>query len=396
MAARRAGSGAALVALFFAGLVFRPQIVGAGPLFPLIQKDLDASHAVIGLLGTIPVLCMGLFAPPTPHVVRRLGTRVGIGLSMVLVGVFGVGRAVVPGVVLVILLTWGIGLGMGLGGAMAPVAVKERFALRSGFATGIYTAGIQSGSAISSSVAVPLAHGLDGWRASLAIFSAVTCALSVGWFVLMRREPAHARPLERPAALPWRRPVAWLLVVIFGLMASTYYGLTNWLADSYVERGWSDSRAGWVFAVLNIAAIPGSLLVPWLSDHVGGRRPWLVVVGAAYLLSNVGFVEFSGAAWLWAVLAGAASAGMFSLVLTLPLDLEHDARTVGAMVGMMLGLGYAIGATSPLLLGAVRDATGTFTGSLWIVAGFSAALLAAVACVPHTRGGHAEAGEATP
>jgi MFS transporter, CP family, cyanate transporter len=60
----KAGSGAALLALFFAGLTFRPQIVGAGPLFPLIQDDLDVSHAVIGLLGTIPVLCMGLLAPP--------------------------------------------------------------------------------------------------------------------------------------------------------------------------------------------------------------------------------------------------------------------------------------------------------------------------------------------
>ena len=76
---------------------------------------------------------------------------------------------------------------------------------------------------------------------------------------------------------------------------------------------------------------------------------------------------------------------MFSLVLTLPLDLEHDARRVGALVGMMLGLGYAIGAVSPLLLGAVRDATGSFTSSLWLIVGFSAALLVAVAAAPTGR-----------
>jgi MFS transporter, CP family, cyanate transporter len=384
---RRARPGALLLALFFAGLTFRPQIVGAGPLFPLIQDDLDVSHAVVGLLGTIPVLCMGLFAPPAAYVVRRLGTGVGIGLSMALVGVFGLGRSVVPGVVLVILVTWGIGAGMGLGGAMAPVAVKERFAGRSGFATGIYTTGIQTGSAVSSAAAVPLAHGIDGWRSSLAVFSIVTCALAVGWFLLMRGEEAHARPVERPPMLPWRRPVAWLLVVIFGLMASTYYGLTSWLADSFVERGWSDSRAGWLFAVLNIAAIPGSLAIPWLSDHVGGRRPWLVATGGMYLLAAFGFVQLPGAAWLWAVLGGIASAAMFSLVLTLPLDLESDARRVGALVGMMLGAGYALGATSPLLLGAVRDATGSFTGSLWLIVAFSALLLVAVACVPHTGRG---------
>lgn len=31
---------------------------------------------------------------------------------------------------------------------------------------------------------------------------------------------------------------------------------------------------------------------------------------------------------------------MFSLVMTVPLDLEQDHARVGALVGMMLGLGY--------------------------------------------------------
>lgn len=375
----------ALVALFLAGLTFRPQIVGAGPLFPSIQHDLDVSHAVIGLLGTIPVLCMGLFAPPAALVVRRLGTRSALGASIALIGVAGVLRAVVPGAALVILVTLGVGIGMGIGGAVAPVAVKERFARRSGLATGMYTTGIQVGSAVSSSVAVPLAAWLGGWRWSLGAFSVITCAAAVAWWALMRGEPSHAPPVELPPMLPLRRPSAWLLVVIFGLMASTYYGLTNWLADSFVERGWSEGRAGWLIAALNIGAVPAALLIPWLSDLLGGRRPWLIAMGVAYVVSSFGFVEFPGAAWVWAVCSGVASAGMFSLVLTLPLDLEHDARRVGALVGMMLGLGYAIGAVSPLVLGAVRDATGSFTSSLWLIVGFSAALLVAVAVAPTGR-----------
>lgn len=49
-----------LLALFLAALALRPQVVGVGPLIPEIQDDLHTSHAVAGLLGTIPVLCMGL------------------------------------------------------------------------------------------------------------------------------------------------------------------------------------------------------------------------------------------------------------------------------------------------------------------------------------------------
>ena len=48
-----------LVALFLAALTLRAQLVGIGPLLPLIKTDLGVSHAVAGLLGTIPVLCMG-------------------------------------------------------------------------------------------------------------------------------------------------------------------------------------------------------------------------------------------------------------------------------------------------------------------------------------------------
>jgi MFS transporter, CP family, cyanate transporter len=68
-----------LAGLFLAGLALRPQIVGVGPLIPSIQDDLDISHAVAGLLGTIPVLCMGLFALPASLVTRRYGTRLAIG-----------------------------------------------------------------------------------------------------------------------------------------------------------------------------------------------------------------------------------------------------------------------------------------------------------------------------
>ena len=117
-----------LAGLFLAGLALRPQIVGVGPLIPPIQDDLGVSHAVAGLLGTIPVLCMGVFALPAPEVSRRYGTRLAIGVCLGLIGVFGIARGVAPGAAAVILLTFGVGIGLGLAQALMPVAVKERFA----------------------------------------------------------------------------------------------------------------------------------------------------------------------------------------------------------------------------------------------------------------------------
>jgi CP family cyanate transporter-like MFS transporter len=46
----------------------------------------------------------------------------------------------------------------------------------------------------------------------------------------------------------------------------------------------------------------------------------------------------------------------------------------------MLGGGYVIAALCPFILGAVRDATGSFHASLWVLAGVAFATL--LSCLP--------------
>ena len=86
------------------------------------------SHFAAGLLSTIPVLCMGMFAPPAAYLAARVGAARAVTVSLLLIGGFGLLRAGAPGASLLILLTIPIGIGMGMGNALMPVAVKERFA----------------------------------------------------------------------------------------------------------------------------------------------------------------------------------------------------------------------------------------------------------------------------
>ena len=48
---------------------------------------------------------------------------------------------------------------------------------------------------------------------------------------------------------------------------------------------------------------------------------------------------------------------------------------MAALAGMMLGVGYTLSATSPLLLGALRDATGGFDAVLWALVVLAALLV---------------------
>jgi CP family cyanate transporter-like MFS transporter len=371
-------STATFVALFVAALTLRPQIVGVGPLIPQIQDALGTSHAVVGLLGTIPVLCMGLFAPVAAYLAAKIGTRRGMTIGLALIGIFGILRATMPSAWLVVLLTWPVGAGMGLGNALAPISVKEHFEDRPATGTGVYTTGIQIGSTVSAAVAVPLAAWFGGWRGALIAISCVALLSLLAWVILTRGDHPHVAPAATVPRLPWRSRTAWLLVTMFALAGCAYYGLIAWLPDAYNERGWSDGEAGVLLAMMNLTAIFASFIVPWLSDRTGRRGPFLLALSVGAITGATVLVAFPGLAYGGALLIGACQGGLFSMMMTLPLDFERTPERVGALVAMMLGLGYTISATSPFVLGAIRDATGSFDAVLWVAVGFLVAQLFAI------------------
>jgi CP family cyanate transporter-like MFS transporter len=181
--------------------------------------------------------------------------------------------------------------------------------------------------------------------------------------------------VARRVRLPWRSGLAWRLVAIFGLMSMCFYGLNSWLPDAYVEHGWSEGRAGGLLAVLNVVSLVTTISVPWFSDRTGSRRPYLVGLSVLWVLAMLGFILLPGGGWAWAAVAGLAVGGLFPMVMTLPLDVASRPAEVGAVAAMMLGAGYTISAISPFVLGAIRDASGSFTAVLAVVAGAAFCLL---------------------
>jgi CP family cyanate transporter-like MFS transporter len=374
-----------LAGLFLAALALRPQLVGVGPLIPRVQESLSVSHAVAGLLGTIPVLCMGLFAPPAGLVSNRLGSRVAVAASLALIFVFGLVRVSVPTAALVLLFTVPVGIGIGFANVLLPETVKQRYAHRPAFATGVYAMGINLGSTIAAAVAVPIAAAAGGWRVALGTFSAATGLILVAWLVLSRGEARHVRPASGPHAPPLRSATAWRLLFTFALLSVTFYGLNAWLPDAYVEHGWSQSAAGALIAVLNAVSVPVSVFVPALADRSGSRRIYLVLGAFVALAGLLGVVLAPGAGWLWAVVIGAGLGSLFPMVMTLPLDVSHNPAQAAAVTGMMLGGGYLISALSPFVLGAIRDATGSFSASLWLVVGVMCGFLVLVTTLTQER-----------
>jgi CP family cyanate transporter-like MFS transporter len=378
----RARAGIALLAaLFVASLALRPQLVGVGPLLPEIEADLGVSHAVAGLLSTIPVLCMAAFAPAAAPLTAWTSLRTAIAACVFGIAAFGLGRAAAPGAGPVLVLTVPVGVAMAVAGALLPVAVKARFPSRPAFATGIYTTGLSVGAALASLLAVPLADAFGGWRGALAAFSVVTVALAVGWLVLSHGTWTE-RAASRPPRLPWRRGIVWGIVAVFGLQSALFYAFVSWMPDAFQERGWSDATAGALAAVFGLAALPTGLLVPWLADRAGSRRAWLVGSSAVTVFGMLGLAALPGAAFAWATIGGAAIGAVFPLSLTLCLDVARDPADAGAVAALVLLGGYTLSSVSPVGLGALRDATGSFSPVMWTM--FGAAVLLLVCCLPLT------------
>ena len=372
---------AVVSALVLVGLAFRTQALIIGPLVGQVQAELGMSHGVAGLLGTIPVLCMGLLAPFGPVLAASVGPKLAVAACVLLVAIFGVARGLLPDALTVLLATVGIGVGMALVGPILPMIVRARLPHHPAAGTGAYVIGFVIGGTITAAVAVPLANTLGGWRGSFAVVAGAAVASLIAWLWLMPRDEGHVRVAPSRPTLPWRRPAAWLLGAIFGSQSILFYGCITWLASVYRERGWPEADAGGLIALLTGIGLVSTVAVPVLADRIGTRRSQLALAallslaGALIIALTPGEQPGSALTLVATALLGLGIGAYFPLALTLPVDVANDGADAASISAFMLLIGYVVAATAPVVLGIVRDATGSFDAVAWILVGIAVVMV---------------------
>lgn len=376
MTARATGQGALLVSLFVGGLAMRLQLVSIGPLVPRLSDDLAIPHAITGLLVTLPVMCMAIVAIPASMVADRFGPVRGVTFCLVLLATAGALRSIAPEPVSILALTIPIGLAIGLGGSLLPIVAKERLPAVPAASTGAYVTGFVLGSAVASATAVPLADALGSWRGPLLLFAGLGAVLFALWGASFRdRPPSPRRPIRLPRP-PWRRPVAWLIVIVFGLQSLIFFALVAWMPAFYVEHGWRDQDAGLALSLLITVGLPASMVMGAVGDRGGSRRGYLVAASIFTVVGVAGMNVLPDPGFVWALVVGLGLGMLFPLSLTLPLDVAGDPARASGYVGLTLAAGYFLSSVAPFLLGALRDATGSFAASLPVVVVLAAVLVA--------------------
>lgn len=365
----------AVAALFLVALAFRPEIVAIGPLMPTIKEGLGVSFGIAGLLTTIPVLCLGLFAPVGPWLGLHLGPRLALAACVVITVTFGALRTLAPEPWQILALTFFMGAGMGMAGPLLSITVRLRAPNRPGLATGAYAAGFVVGSSLSALAAIPLqtfaGGGPNDWRHSLLLVALSGLVSLAGWLLLLPPDAPSEHVDNRPRGLPWRKPIAWGLVAVFGLQSIIYFGAQTWLPSIYVARGWDAAAAGSLVGVINTASIAGTFGAPLIADRWGSRRQQLLVIAGMKIVGLLGVIFVPDQGFFWAAFLGLAVGGVFPLVLILPVDVAEKPTEVGAAASLMLLGGYMLSSTGPASLGLLRDLTGSFSAVLWALVALS-------------------------
>ena len=371
---------AVVAALVLVAANLRTLMASLPPLAEAVRADLGLSSAWMGVLTTVPVLCMGVLAPVANQVARRLGSArsIAFGIAIVLFGMLvrGAGGGAVWALYAGTLLA---GTGIALVGTLLPGIVKAVFpARRAGLGTGLTMFSMMGGAAVASAAAVPLATALGGWSRSLLAWAAVALLGVLAWVPVTRAVHHHTLPDEAPEdishALPWASATAWLLAGYLTCQSWQFYSALAWLAPTYETHGWSARDAGLLMAVFTGSQLVSGLVAPTLLDRVPDARVLLVAAGVLGGLGQVGvWLAPDTAPWLWAVLLGAGQGAAFALGLVLLVRYAVTPRDSARLTAMAFLVSYSVAAFGPAAMGAVEDTTGGFA---WVWA------LLAVVAVP--------------
>ena len=357
------------VALVAVAANLRVAITSVPPLLDAISADLRLSHAAAGALTTLPVLCMGLFAPVATRIAHRMGAAGAVLAAVLSIGVGTAGRLGGGNVVVLYVGTFLCGVGIAVAGTLLPRLVKTFFPPeRAGLVTGLYMLAMMGGAALSSALAVPLADRFGGWQASLGSWTVVALVGLLAWAPFtVRANPHHTPDEEGPGRLPWRHRTAWLVAGYLALQSWCFYSAVTWLAPTYVEHGWSRGAAGYLAAVFSAAQIVSGLLGPVLSDRAADMRRLLTPAAALGVTGCLGiWLAPQAAPWVWAVVTGLGQGAAFSLALVLLVRYAGTPEASGRLTGMAFLISYSIASVGPLAMGLVRDVSGSLS-LVWLV-----------------------------
>lgn len=358
-----------ILLMVLVGLNLRPALSSLAPLLPRIESTGELSVLMLTLLTTLPVLCLGLFAPLAPRLARRFGIERALALAMIILsaGLALRGFTHAPSLFIGTFLA---GAAIGILGTLLPALIKRELAGSADLMTGVYTMALCFGGALGAGLSIPLADALGSWSASLMSWSSLAItALIAWWWIMPQPKPNRQRTASKGHGRALlSQPLAWQVMLLMGSQSSLAYIVFGWLPTLLVDRGYSESEAGWLMSASILVQLISAITAPWIARMSRDQRPALLgvlsLVGIGLWLLMLGPASLS---WPGSILLGLGQGGAFSLALTLIVLRSADDKIAADLSALAQGGGYVIAAMGPFGVGLMLDANIGINAITWLL-----------------------------
>ncbi|MEA2512561.1 MAG: transporter, family, fosmidomycin resistance protein [Thermomicrobiales bacterium] len=326
-------------------------------LYPLLTEKFDLKLSTVGLVALAYSGMASLSQPLFGWIADRHGTRL-IGLSLMWTAATFAVLGFVPSfeMLIVVAALAGIGSGayhpMGALNASAVIAEGQRNTAMSIYVTG-GTLGIAIGPLIGAAL-----FALLGVHGTVPM---ILPGMAIAVWMLFEMRTISQRIIRRPrkgAAAAPPIPLGPLSVVI-GLMmlrAWTMFGIQSFIPSWYENLGYHASFYSALATTLLLTSALGTIGSGSLADRYG-RRILLIISSVLSVPCILLFAQFPG----WPAFGSAALIGLLAAStgpLLLVIAQQLMAGRAGMASGLILGLGFVMGAIGVPIMGAIADAHG--------------------------------------
>jgi ACS family tartrate transporter-like MFS transporter len=168
-----------------------------------------------------------------------------------------------------------------------------------------------------------------------------------------------------------RHPTVWLLAIIMFCCQTGSYGLTLWVPTIVKGlSGFTDLQVGLFSAIPYVAAAAGMVLVGRSSDRTGERFLHVAIpsiIGAIGFVAT-GLITAPAAAMLALSVAAVGDYSTRGPFWALPAKFLSGS-VLAAAIALINSMGALGGFVGPYAVGYLKDATGSFTSPLFLLAG---------------------------
>ncbi|OED73415.1 transporter [Vibrio splendidus ZS-139] len=378
-----------MLGILFLALNLRGPFTSLAPVLSQVMEGLNLTSSAAGFLTALPLLTFALFSPLVTKISQRIGLEPSLLLGLVLItaGItlrsFGVITTLYIGTVM-------IGIGIAIGNVLLPVVVKISFPTRIATVTSLYIFTMGIGSTLGSSLMVPFSNltlfTITGWQLALLMNIVFPMLALMIWLPKVRkRSSSTASNKHQETPIPMKKMiksgVAWQVTLALGLNSFTFYSLAGWLPQILNDLGYSEIDAGYIYGFLQFSTmVPGLLLLPFLGKS--DNQQWLITLcTSSVFIGLIGLLYLPEFAIFWVGLFGLANCSTFIIALSFVGLRTSNSSQAASLSGMAQGIGYALAATGPTLVGKLHAQTGSWSVPILLIASvaFACTIFAALA-----------------